>query len=74
MITKHRRAVLSHELRTAAHQTIPTGLSGIVAGTGKPGVGDGPHRPPHPMHLTVVAVVRQTTLPMIDDLGSDQRN
>ena len=73
MITKHRRALLSHELRTAAHQTIPTGLSGIVAGTGEPGVGDAA-RPPHPMHLTVVAVVRQTTLPMIDDLGSDQRN
>ncbi|ETD32994.1 hypothetical protein W823_10830 [Williamsia sp. D3] len=65
---------MSHELRTAAHQTIPTGLSGIVAGTGEPGVDDTAHRPPHPMHLTVLAVVRQTTLPMINDLGSDQRN
>lgn len=74
MITKRRRALLSHELRTAAHQTIPTGLSGIVAGTGKPGVGDAARRPPHPMHLTVVAVVRQTTLSMIDGIGSDQRN
>ncbi|PZT98530.1 MAG: hypothetical protein DI630_19230 [Gordonia sp. (in: high G+C Gram-positive bacteria)] len=74
MITKHRRALLSHELRTAAHQTIPTGLSGIGAGTGEPGVGDAARRPPHPMHLTVMAVVRQTAFPMIDGIGSGQRN
>jgi hypothetical protein len=74
VIAKRGRALLSHELRTPAHQTILAGMSGLGPSPDHAGVATADGRAPHPMYRALVAVVRETPFLVIDGPGAGQRS
>jgi hypothetical protein len=58
VIAKRGGAQLSHELRTAAHPTIPCGMSNPATSDTRCTDGGTGGRSPHEMHAAIVAITR----------------